>query len=162
MNKLTRVTASLRQIFVVVFLAVSPLWLGGCRICADCEDMNYPAFGGSWQRTNPSVGRVGSVFDPGGAKASSLVSRDTPPKPDALERERLDTQGDKLPDPDREDPGAEDEPQNQDERDFDSKADELRNLELDDIDTDDAGDLQNKTLDQIRLIPGKPAPPTIR
>lgn len=47
----------------------------GCRLCCDLEDQDYPAYGGAWERTNRSSGRVGSLFDPGGARASALAPR---------------------------------------------------------------------------------------
>jgi len=36
----------------------------GCTICQNPEDRTYAAFGGVWERQNPSSGRVGSVFEP--------------------------------------------------------------------------------------------------
>ncbi|QDV12268.1 hypothetical protein CA51_21500 [Rosistilla oblonga] len=44
--------------------------LGGCRICGSEDDCAYPAFGGSWERTNRNHGRVGSVFAPAGHKVA--------------------------------------------------------------------------------------------
>ncbi|MEZ6087270.1 MAG: hypothetical protein R3C05_04425 [Pirellulaceae bacterium] len=41
---------------------------GGCRVCESGDDCAYPAYGGSWQRTNRNHGRVGSIFAPAGAK----------------------------------------------------------------------------------------------
>lgn len=38
----------------------------GCAMCDNVEDGTYAAFGGKWQRDNPTSGRVGSVFDPAG------------------------------------------------------------------------------------------------
>ncbi|TWU10204.1 hypothetical protein [Allorhodopirellula heiligendammensis] len=49
--------------------------LGGCRLCADCDDDAYPSYGGIWQRTNRDSGRVGSIFDPGGSRQSDLSQR---------------------------------------------------------------------------------------
>jgi len=136
----------------------------GCRICADCEDLAYPAYGGVWQRTSRDTGRVGSVFDPGGAKASELVARDTPPKPDELERERQEARGDKISDPDRGDEKEESEPKPDDKRDFESKEDELRKRKLEDIEEEKEDELRKKELDNIniRLIPGQPMPPVLR
>ena len=55
----------------------------GCRVCQTCDE--YPAYGGSWQRTNRVSGRVGSVFDPAGAKVASYVEdRATPEVPDPV------------------------------------------------------------------------------
>jgi hypothetical protein len=48
----------------------------GCTIPSDCGDLDYPTYGGAWQRTRRDGGRVGSVFDPAGARSATLVDRD--------------------------------------------------------------------------------------
>ncbi len=48
---------------------------GGCTICQDCGDLDYPTFGGAWQRTRRDSGRVGSIFDPAGARTATLTDR---------------------------------------------------------------------------------------
>jgi len=48
----------------------------GCAICSSCHDEDYGYYGGTWQRHNPSHGRVGSAFDDAGG---SIVS-DPPPE----------------------------------------------------------------------------------
>ena len=143
MNHLT-IKHSATRVAAIMILALSLLPTGGCRICADCEDLAYPAYGGAWQRTRRNEGRVGSIFDPAGAKASELVDRDAPEKPDALERAR---QG--LKD-DTDEQDAETEPESSDqadevERDMEEKANELRELDLDDI----------------NVVPGGQAPPSL-
>lgn len=50
------------------------LSLTGCRLCTDCEDEAYPTYGGIWQRTDRSNGRVGSVFAPAGAQVERPAS----------------------------------------------------------------------------------------
>lgn len=50
----------------------------GCRVCQTCDE--YPAYGGSWQRTNRVSGRVGSVFDPAGAKVASYDAVQSAPE----------------------------------------------------------------------------------
>jgi len=35
----------------------------GCAMCGSPHDCTYSAYGGRWQRTDPSSGRVGSVLD---------------------------------------------------------------------------------------------------
>lgn len=75
-----------RRLVVAMMSLASALPAAGCRICADCDERAYPAYGGSWERTRRSEGRVGSVFDPAGAKAPELVNRDVPPSPAELER----------------------------------------------------------------------------
>ncbi len=42
----------------------------GCAMCDNVEDWTYAAFGGKWQRDNPTSGRVGSVFDPAGMQVA--------------------------------------------------------------------------------------------
>lgn len=41
-------------------------FLSGCALCCAPYDCDYHYLGGRWIRTNPSSGRVGSVFDPAG------------------------------------------------------------------------------------------------
>lgn len=47
----------------------------GCRACLDCDDDTYAAYGGAWQRTNPSGGRVGSVLSEAGARVADYSPR---------------------------------------------------------------------------------------
>ena len=42
--------------------------LTGCAMCDNAQDCTYSAFGGKWQRQNPSSGRVASLFDPAGGQ----------------------------------------------------------------------------------------------
>jgi hypothetical protein len=37
-------------------------------MCDNAQDSTYSAFGGKWQRDNPSSGRVASLFDPAGGQ----------------------------------------------------------------------------------------------
>ncbi|MGB7327369.1 MAG: hypothetical protein WBD31_21010 [Rubripirellula sp.] len=149
---------SLHEALVIVALVIASLSLGGCRICADCEDLAYPAYGGSWQRTNRESGRVGSVFDPGGAKMSELVNRDDPSQPDEIIRE-LQSQKKKAADSDDEmdddsnDSGDADEPKSKE-----PNVDRLRDRKLEDIENEDEERLRNKSLDdiEVRIIPGRP------
>ncbi|TWU40674.1 hypothetical protein [Novipirellula artificiosorum] len=113
----------------------------GCRICADCEDLAYPAYGGAWERTRREDGRVGSLFDPAGARNAQLVDRDTPLDPDELERAKR--KNDPEEGIDGEDPSL-DEADSDSSQDSDPDGDEgeslrkekqqqLRDLDLDDI-----------------------------
>jgi hypothetical protein len=123
---------------------------GGCRICNDCEDMAYPAYGGAWTRTNRDSGRVASLFDPAGAKTSALTGRETPQEEDVQERSQRD--GKSLTDPAEDDEEAkedkdgktEEKPKKDrpkiedfDEQDLDDiedeKSNQFKDLELDDI-----------------------------
>jgi hypothetical protein len=49
------------------------LFVSGCAICASPYDSHYAAHGGSWDRADPSEGRVASVFHPAGATGQSMV-----------------------------------------------------------------------------------------
>lgn len=51
--------------------------LTGCTLCQDCGDLDYPTYGGAWQRTRRDSGRVGSLFDPAGARTATLSDRDS-------------------------------------------------------------------------------------
>ena len=139
--------------------------LGGCRICADCDETAYAAYGGVWQRTLRDTGRVGSIFDPAGGLASELVSRDTPQDPDALERARQEARGGGSKDPDR---GSDDEDAQQEKQDdaddLRDKAKELRERKLEDIEDEGEEELRKRELDDInvRIIPGQPMPPVLR
>ena len=70
-----RSIALARAVFAVVALCGAGL-VTGCTIPSDCGDLDYPTYGGAWQRTRRDGGRVGSVFDPAGARSPALVQRD--------------------------------------------------------------------------------------
>lgn len=59
--------------WLVIFLACN---LTGCTICQDCGDLDYPTYGGAWERTRRDSGRVGSIFDPAGARVAVLSPRE--------------------------------------------------------------------------------------
>lgn len=128
--------------------------LGGCRICRSCEDVAYPAYGGSWQRTVRDSGRVASLFDPAGAKGSALVSREAPIEADEQNR--------RARDPDEFDPEAADEEKRDESLDADEKKDE--GLEdapnLDDIEDEKSEKLKDLKLDEIEAL--RQVAPTIR
>jgi hypothetical protein len=153
---------TLGRSIAIVLLVAGLVPLAGCRICADCEDLAYPAYGGAWQRTKRNHGRVGSIFDPAGAKTSELVSRDTPPDPHELEQQRQEERGSNITDPDRR--GEEGDTEPKEERDMENKSDQLRERQLDDIQEKKEDELRTKELDDIkvRLIPGEPLPPVLR
>ncbi len=62
--------------------------LTGCTIPSDCGDLDYPTYGGAWQRTRRDSGRVGSVFDPAGARSPALVQRDQEDDPENVRSPR--------------------------------------------------------------------------
>ncbi|QDS88156.1 hypothetical protein EC9_23430 [Rosistilla ulvae] len=68
--------------------------LGGCRICGSDDDCAYPAYGGSWERTNRNHGRVGSVFAPAGAKVAGYAA----PQPVFIEPARSEPTQSTVPD----------------------------------------------------------------
>jgi hypothetical protein len=63
----------------------SPFAAVGCTLTSDQGDMDYPTFGGAWQRTRPDSGRVGSIFDPAGARLATLSPK-SPPRMEENER----------------------------------------------------------------------------
>ena len=125
------------------------LLLTGCRLCSDCEDMDYPAFGGSWQRTIRDSGRVGSIFDSAGGKVAKLTDRDQPLPTDAQERQQQGLRTDGMFDPENNDsppdekPGKETKP---------LTPEQLKNQSLDDIPEGEEGKkLRLKSLDEINV-----------
>lgn len=63
---------------VPAYLGIGLLLLvSGCAICASPYDSHYPAYGGSWERDDPSEGRVGSAFQPAGVIGGSMVAVDS-------------------------------------------------------------------------------------
>jgi hypothetical protein len=47
----------------------------GCALCCAPYDQNYPSTAGSWVRTNPTSGRVGSAFDPAGMAVAEIAGQ---------------------------------------------------------------------------------------
>lgn len=43
----------------------------GCTLCSNCDDYTYGAFGGVWQRSDLTYGRVGTAFSPEGFSNSA-------------------------------------------------------------------------------------------
>ena len=76
-NRNDRVNRVSRAVFGLSMLMGIVLTSGGCRLCCDLEDQAFPAYGGVWERTQRDSGRVGSLFDPGGARTSDLSPRDS-------------------------------------------------------------------------------------
>lgn len=73
----------------VIFTLCGVMLVGGCRLCADGDDHAYPSYGGAWQRTHRDSGRVGSIFDPGGSRASDLSERAQSDSPDVTNRSTM-------------------------------------------------------------------------
>ena len=129
------------------FLLVGTLLLPtmGCRICLDTHDLDYPTYGGAWQRTTRDSGRVGSLFDPAGGKVATLVDRNEPPTPDLMER--MKHSGDVGSSP-SDDPAVDESADVLQEID---PTDELMNRELDDITEEKEGELKDRQLDEIEI-----------
>lgn len=142
------IQAKRKLITLLIAATITPM--AGCRICADCEDLAYPAYGGAWQRTSRETGRVGSIFDPGGGRAAELVSRDTPDSPDEIQRE-LQKDKPSIGDPNEDREGSYDDAGDQ------PKTDNLRDRKLEDIENDAEEGIRGKSLDdiEVRIIPGR-------
>jgi hypothetical protein len=52
---------------------------GGCAMCCAPLDYNYPSIAGRYVRTNPTSGRVASVFDNAGAPSDIAPATSTSP-----------------------------------------------------------------------------------
>lgn len=156
----TQKTISTLLVQTVLLSAI--MLLGGCRICADCEDSAYPAYGGSWQRTIRETGRVGSLFDPAGGKAPDLTDRDQPEHADQLERDRYKARGSGVRDPEESEEETPEDSKTDEER-FRDRQNELRDLELHEIDTPKEKELRQERLEEIgvRVIEGEPGPPLL-
>ena len=141
------------------------LLVSGCRICADCEDLAYPAYGGAWQRTIRDSGRVGSLFDPAGGRAAELVARDQPVDVVEQERQRYKQRNaDRDDSDDSLDEELDDSADESDDEDpLKERNDRLKERELDEIENPKEREQRQKQLDEIdvKVIEGKPAPPTI-
>lgn len=131
---------------------------GGCRICAECDDLDYPAYGGSWQRTRRDSGRVGSVFDPAGGRASDLVERETPLPPDELARER---QADGADPPLFEEDPTDQAPPSEPGDDTQDDTERMRQQRIEDIEVENEDDLRKRTLDSAGILPGQPGQPVL-
>jgi hypothetical protein len=62
-------------------LLLLTLLFSGCALCANCDDENYSAYGGRWEREVMNHGRVGSAFEPAGHLNDGVqfvVDRPTP------------------------------------------------------------------------------------
>ena len=139
-------------ITILVLASVTPTI--GCRICQDTEDIAYPAYGGAWERTLRDRGRVGSLFEPAGARAATLINKEQPPAPDEIERTRQAEEDDGSSDDPNEDtdPFADDDSMDSDadsDDDVDEKLERRREQ------------LQELNLQDIQVIPGAPLPPLL-
>ena len=140
----------LAMVTIVLSLAAGT---SGCRLCEDCGDVSYTAYGGAWQRVLRNEGRVGSVFEPAGGKTPELVGRDVPPGPAELERRRQRSESDYLA-PDR---SFRD--QDSAEPETEEAEDSLQDRQLDEIkESDRERQLRDRQLEDIKTLM-IPAPP---
>ena len=71
----------MRRLLALSSLLGLALLSSGCAMCCAPFDCDYPYVGGSWVRTNPSSGRVASVFDEAGAKVDETAVATGQPTP---------------------------------------------------------------------------------
>lgn len=116
----------------LLFVTLICVSMFGCSMCCGPYDFDYPTFGGKYQRTNPSYGRVGSVFSDPNANAYG-PSADSNLSVSGLQREAPDPLDDEEPqDPDLLDDPDMSEPDELDSG-FDESIDDLER-ELDELD----------------------------
>lgn len=127
---------SRHRLGLLLVVAVAFSAAPGCRIGGDYNRLDYPTYGGAWERTRRDSGRVGSIFDPAGARSPELADRDSPPTPDMWQRQRSPSPGgddpsDGLPTPFDLDSPLRSPPTSDEERERRRRA--LENLRLEDI-----------------------------
>jgi hypothetical protein len=71
----------MRRLLPIASLVVLALLSGGCALCCAPFDCDYPYVGGRWVRTNPSSGRVASLFDEAGAPVEAVPTAGQPASP---------------------------------------------------------------------------------
>ena len=159
------------SVIVALLCGLMLISLAGCRLCDNSEDFAYPTYGGAWQRTVRDSGRVGSVFDPAGARSSTLVGRDTTePVDEQLRRLRGTNEEEKKERPEN---MFRDEDEDEDE---DTDTDGAEDLpppreSLEDGSLEDGEDpkleeekrkLREESFESIKVIEGEPLPPLLR
>ncbi|MCO8120467.1 hypothetical protein NHH03_01865 [Stieleria sp. TO1_6] len=122
----------------------------GCRLCCDDEDRAYAAYGGVWERTDRNQGRVGSVFDPGGARKPSLSDKVDSEVADAIQdRRQIDPLGQPDSDATPDDPSDKDSGLNIPDAESDQEfEDRMKRFE------------DENTMD-INIVPGALVPPDV-
>ncbi len=153
---MNNVSHSLGRSVAVIMLIASLMPLGGCRICATCDELDYAAYGGAWERTRRDAGRVGSILDPAGGRVAELVDRDQPPHADERQRQQsADSESSTDSDPDNND---DDDPQTDQagrsggDSGDDEEAGRAKNLE------NRLKDLENLELEEIKTLDKAPLP----
>src|SRR4029453_12817207 len=83
-SRSSRKDLAMRRLLAMSSLLGLVLLSRGWAMCCAPYDCDYPYVGGRWVRTNPSSGRVASVFDESGAQVeatSATASQPTPAQP---------------------------------------------------------------------------------
>lgn len=155
----------LPSLMVALLCALVLMSLAGCRLCDNSEDFAYPTYGGAWQRTVRDGGRVGSVFDPAGARSSTLVSRDATEPVDeqqrrlrgASEEEKEERPENMFRDEDEDTDGAEDLPPPRESLE-DGSLEDGEDPKLD----EEKRKLREEPFESVKVIEGEPLPPLLR
>ena len=141
-------------LLLIAFLTTS----SGCRLCCDPETESFPAYGGAWERTSRTSGRVGSIFDPGGARIGSFAPRETANQVDLLDADRLrDAQSGEEALGTEAEPseGAEGDAAGNDGDAADKEAERERKFQ------ERLKSFEERQLEDIDVVPGTPLPPDV-
>lgn len=134
MKSTARQTHLVSNIRASVWLVALACALTGCTICQDCGDQDYPTYGSSWERTRRDSGRVGSIFDPAGARVATVAARESNAKDETARAgsnaKPNNTGSDPSSDPNNDDDGS------PSDRTRDKDPGSLRDLELEDVNTE--------------------------
>jgi hypothetical protein len=136
-------------LFCLLIASAAVFTGSGCRLCCDSEDAAYPAYGGVWERTDRDSGRVGSLFDPGGARQSSLSTKESADQYQDALRRMGPMNGEESEDDQGEDDPSRDAPE---QKKFDSESEEEFQQ-------------RRKKIERMlntSVIPGEPLPPSLR
>ncbi len=130
----------------------------GCTLCQPCGELDYPTYGGAWERTRRDGGRVGSVFDPAGARSAVLSDRDSDPEDRSI---RTSQGGSGITDPDKrgDEQDANDPDRSDDPRDGETGGD--RTPSPSDMDKKTPAPSRDLELEDINLLPGNLLPSDI-
>lgn len=143
--------------FAAILVTVLLGSASGCRLCCDSEDIAYPAYGGVWERIERNQGRVGSLYDPAGARASNLTDRNAPAENDDARSNIIPPQRleEDLQDDSPIDPVPEPRPRSEGEteEEFEERLKKFQEEQMKDGDDD---------MLNAMIIPGSPQPPSFR
>ncbi len=117
-----------RQVYILT-LTMMTLSFVGCSMCCGPFDFDYPTYGGIHQRSDPSYGRVGSVFsDPNAVASGPSSDSNLKPHPEPKDQRDLEVDDDPL---ERADEDLDDDLEGLDEdlEELDRKLDELDDVD---------------------------------